>query len=78
MNYILQRLREPSTYAGIGIALGAVDIDVPSGYLHSAALIGMAVSGLVTVVLKEGWHKALASGDAATAVETAVVTTQKG
>lgn len=78
MKYLLERLREPSTYSGIGIALGAAGIAVPKGYLHDAALVGMVAAGAAAVVIKEGWRRAIASGDAASAIENAVITAPKG
>jgi len=78
MRYLLERLGEPSTYAGIGIALCAAGVAVPAGYLHDAALIGMVASGVAAVVVKEGWRRAIASGDAASAAETAVINASKG
>jgi nitrogen fixation protein len=72
MNYILARFSEPATYAGIGVALGALGIAIPQGYAHDLVLVGMATAGSAAVVIKEGWRKALSSGDAAAAVVTSI------
>lgn len=77
MPYLLQRLSEPSTYAGLAAILAASGAAVPAGYVHDATVIGVVLSGVAAVVIKEGWRKALASGDAATAVENAVAETAK-
>ncbi len=76
MKYFIQRLSEPSTYSGIAALLAASGFVIPPGYVQDAAIIGMAASGIVAVCLKEGWRKALADGDAATAAETAIVSTK--
>lgn len=70
-NPILTRFSEPSTYAGIAAIIGAAGFVVPHGIFQDVAFAGMAVAGAVAVVLKEGWKKALESGDLATAVATA-------
>ena len=74
MNYAIERLREPSTYAGIGLGLSALGLALPPGALRTVALLGMAAAGVAAVVMREGWRKALLSGDAASAVVTAVDT----
>lgn len=71
MNYIIQRLSEPSTYAGIAAILVSSGAVIPSGYVHDVTVAGVVLAGVAAVVIKEGWRKAISSGDAATAVETA-------
>jgi hypothetical protein len=75
MKYLVQRLQEPSTYAGLGVALAAAGIAIPAGYGHDAALVGMVAAGVAAAVIKDGWRKALSSGDAANAVITAAAET---
>lgn len=68
MNYLIERLEEPSTYAGIGVALGALGLTLPAGYAHTAALAAMAAAGIAAAVLKDGWRKAISTGAVANAV----------
>lgn len=75
MNYLITRLSEPSTYAGIAAILAASGAVIPAGYVHDVTLIGVVSAGIAAVVVKEGWRKALSSGDAAVAVEKAVAET---
>lgn len=70
MNYLLQRLSEPSTYAGIAAVLAAAGYAVPPGTLHAVMFCGVAASGLVAVFVKEGWH-ALEDGDFIQPLESA-------
>ena len=51
VNFVLSRLREPSTYAGLSALALALGV---SGELYSAASAALAaVAGLVAVVLGE-------------------------
>ena len=72
--YLVQRLGEPSTYAGLGMILGAAGVALPASYARDAVLLGMTIAGVASVVLKEGWRKALSSGDIANAIATATTT----
>ena len=71
MNILLEKLSERGTYTALAAILLAAGVDVHPGYVQTAAFLGAAVAGVVGVVLKEGWKKALLSGDAVTAIETA-------
>lgn len=68
-NWLVDRLTESSTYAGIGGLAAVVNVSVPPGVVKSVALVGMVVGFALAVVLKEGWKKALSSGDLAKALE---------
>lgn len=51
MEWILGRLKEPSTYAGFAGLAAAVGISQP---LYAAAsAVGVAVAGLISVILTE-------------------------
>jgi hypothetical protein len=69
---ILSRLSQAATYAAITAILAAFGYTVPPGILHDVMFIGMVASGIAAVVIKEGWRKAFASGDAVAALEARV------
>lgn len=53
MNYLLKRLKEPSTWAGIGLILTAITPVLPLAYATPiGALIG--VCGGIAYILREG------------------------
>jgi len=78
MNTLIARLSEPSTYAGIAAILAGLGYTIPPGIGHDLMLAGLIISGLSAVLLKEGWRRALTTGDAAAAVETAATASKKG
>lgn len=49
---VIARLSEPSTYAGFGLLIGA--FGVPTDKLDSLTRVIMAITGLVSVFLREG------------------------
>ncbi len=51
MQWILDRLKEPSTYAGFATLAAAVGISAPLYAAVSAAVMGIA--GLIAVILAE-------------------------
>lgn len=51
VDFVLKRLREPSTYAGFAGLAAAVGVAEP--LYHAASAVVMAVAGLVAVVLAE-------------------------
>jgi hypothetical protein len=78
MKILIARFSEPSTYAGIAAILAGLGYAIPPGIGHDLMLAGLVISGLGAVILKEGWRRALISGDAAAAVEIAATETRKG
>ena len=46
MSYVLGRLREPSTWAGIAAVMGALRINISPGVWSDIATAGMALAGL--------------------------------
>lgn len=51
MKYVLARLREPSTWAGLS-ALGVV-FGIPPGTLDLVAQVGVGIAGLAAIALKD-------------------------
>ncbi|HEV2303316.1 MAG TPA: hypothetical protein VGR91_17250 [Stellaceae bacterium] len=51
--YLLARLKEPSTAAGIGLFLATLGIHVPEPTLNAAAQLLTALLGLLAVVIPE-------------------------
>jgi hypothetical protein len=78
MKMVIDRFSEPSTYAGISAILAGLGYAIPPGIGHDLILAGLVISGLGAVIVKEGWRRALTSGDAAAAVEIAATETRKG
>ncbi|MGC9271910.1 hypothetical protein [Acidiphilium sp.] len=56
---VLDRLSEPSSYAGIAAILGVAGVTVPMPVLHDVMLAGSVIAGLAAIVIKEGWKAAL-------------------
>ena len=50
MSYILGRLREPSTYAGIADILAAFNINVDPGLWGTVVQVCIGVAGLIAAV----------------------------
>jgi hypothetical protein len=53
MTFIIARLREPSTYAGLAALLAAFGISVPSDLFQSIATVLTGIAGVAAVVLAE-------------------------
>lgn len=49
---LLERFSEPSSYAGLGVALGATGLALP-GWASSAALIFSGICGVLAFIMKE-------------------------
>ena len=49
----LARLREPSTYAGIGVIAGALGFNLDDEILKMAATTGMGLAALAAITLPE-------------------------
>ncbi|MDE1905011.1 MAG: hypothetical protein KGH75_00990 [Rhodospirillales bacterium] len=67
MKYLLARMMEPSTYAGLSALLLGLGVKVPAGTLHTVVFVAGVAAAAGAVVMKEGVAKALESGDAAAA-----------
>jgi len=53
MQFLLQRLKEPSTYAGLGILLSAFGIVVPAELLGYGVQIVTGAAGVAAILLAE-------------------------
>ncbi len=50
---MLDRLKEPSTYAGIVMLLGLVGFNIPEPTVAAGSQMLMAIAGFVSILLKE-------------------------
>jgi hypothetical protein len=53
MKYIIGRLREPSTYAGIAALLAAFGMNIPIEHFQAVSSSVIAIAGLLAVFMKE-------------------------
>lgn len=53
MNFILNRLREPSTWSGLASIAVALGLGFPPGTIEAITQIGIGIAGLAGVVLSE-------------------------
>lgn len=53
MNYILGRLREPSTYAGIAAILAAFNITIDPGMWGTIVQVCIGLAGLVAAMVPD-------------------------
>ena len=53
MRFIIERLREPSTWSGIASIALAFGLGIPPGALEAVTQIGVGVAGLAGIVLRE-------------------------
>jgi hypothetical protein len=53
LQFILDRAKEPSTYAGLATLLTAAGIHYTSDVFNAAVALAVAVAGLVAVLLPE-------------------------
>jgi len=53
MNYIIKRLREPSTYATLAAMTAAFGLSVEPGVVQNVTLAGTGVAGLLGMLLPE-------------------------
>lgn len=53
MHFILNRLREPSTWSGLASFAIALGLGIPPGTLEAVTQIGIGVAGLAGVLLSE-------------------------
>jgi hypothetical protein len=49
----VQRMREPSTYAGLGILLAMVGVELDSETLSAIGQVGAAIAALFAIFLAE-------------------------
>ncbi|CAN1564077.1 hypothetical protein MCERH10_02812 [Caulobacteraceae bacterium] len=53
MKYILDRLKEPSSYAGLGALLALVGVNLDGQLLQAIAGVAAALAGLASIFIKE-------------------------
>lgn len=53
MQFLLQRMKEPSTFAGLGILLSAFGVVVPAELLGYAIQVVTGAAGVAAIVLAE-------------------------
>jgi len=51
--FIVARLREPSTYAGLGAFLGAAGIHIDNTVLQAVIQLLVSIAGLIAVLVPE-------------------------
>jgi hypothetical protein len=54
ISWLGARLREPSTYAGLGILLAALHFGDVSDWVSAISSIGVGIGGIIAIVLPEG------------------------
>lgn len=53
MNYIINRLKEPSTWGGLGMLAVSLGLGLPPGTIEAVTQIGVGVAGLAAIFLRE-------------------------
>jgi hypothetical protein len=53
MSYIINRLKEPSTYAGLAALLAAFGLNVEPGILQAVVAMATGLAGLASILLGE-------------------------
>jgi sulfite exporter TauE/SafE len=53
MQYIVDRLKEPSSYAGLGALLALVGVNLDGQLLQAIAGVAAALAGLASIFIKE-------------------------
>lgn len=53
MDFILNRLREPSTWSGFAALIGALGFGVPAGAVQAVSQIGIGIAGLAAIFIHE-------------------------
>jgi ABC-type uncharacterized transport system involved in gliding motility auxiliary subunit len=53
MEYIIARLKEPSTYAGLAALLAAFGVSIDPGMLQAVVAVATAIAGLASIFVAE-------------------------
>ena len=53
MQYLIDRFKEPSTYAGLTALLAAFGVNLDPGLLQAVFAVATALAGLASVFVKE-------------------------
>lgn len=51
--YVIARLREPSTWVGLGSLLTGLGVAIAPEYWEAITSVGLSVGGLIAVIVKE-------------------------
>jgi VanZ family protein len=54
VNYLIDRLKEPSTYTGLGTLLAAFGLHFSDTQVSAIVSLSLAIGGLLSVFLPEG------------------------
>lgn len=54
ISYIASRIREPSTWAGLGTALTGVGVTVSPEHWQAIMGLGMGIGGMIAVLFPDG------------------------
>ena len=53
MEYLLDRLREPSTYASLAAVLGTLGVSLSPGIVQALTLAGVGIAGAIGILVAE-------------------------
>jgi hypothetical protein len=53
MKYLINRLKEPSTYAGLAALLAAFGVSIDPGMLQAVVAVATAIAGLASILVGE-------------------------
>jgi len=53
MQYLIARMKEPSTYAGLGVLMASFGYHIEPGILQSVVALLTGIAGLVSVLIGE-------------------------
>ena len=54
MNFFVQRLKEPSTWAGLAVLVSLFGVVIPPGTTEAVTQVGAGIAALVAILRKEG------------------------
>jgi hypothetical protein len=54
VNYLIDRLKEPSTYTGLGTLLAALGLHFSDAQVSAVVSLSLAIGGVVSVFVPEG------------------------
>ena len=52
-DFVISRLKEPTTYAGLGVLLALFHVSIEPGLLQAVATAGIGLAGAAAVAMKE-------------------------
>ncbi|MFZ0837056.1 MAG: hypothetical protein WAM77_06360 [Xanthobacteraceae bacterium] len=57
VNYLIDRLKEPSTYAGLGTVFAALGLHFSNAQVSAIVSLSLAIGGVLSVFLPEAKSK---------------------